>query len=320
MRFRVGTILWAFALLAAALATFGLFGVFAAFSVVWFWFLVFKGSPSTLIKLLITIVILSAMVGYLLPPSEPTRRMSGERCRQKLDNLGKAITQYDEENQGLPMDNWRTLLLPYVLTTGSSDHIDQDQDSQAAVRKSSPALSSIAPYEYTCSSDHSSIKHGTSYFAVIDAQCAWKGVIENKLADITDNPTQTILILEAHNQNVAWTESKNLSFDEAVALLSDPSKQANSCHWREGAFLDKPTWVRNVLFADGTVRSLNMPLPTRLAMALLTADGGEQIDMLQLERLSKPELDYRKVYSLSVFVALSLLPIVNLRRKQRTQT
>ena len=317
MRFQLSTILWAFALLASAMATFGLLGIFIAFFVIWFWFLVYKQSQVTLIQLLITIGFLGTMVGLLLPPHGTARRSSGQRCRKNLEKLGRAIALYDVENKGLPMKHWRILLLPYVGRAGSS--ILSGQGTQTPDEKSSPALSSIAPSGYICSADHNSIKHGTSYFAVVDSRCAWRGTIGNKLANIKDNPSHTILVLEAHNQGIAWTESKDLSFDKALELLSHPAAQPQSCHWREGGFLEKPTWVRNVLFADGAVRTLNMPLSKKLAVALLTATGGETVDMEELDRASRPELDYKKIYALTLFALLSLLPAANLRRHRKQQ-
>jgi hypothetical protein len=314
MTFRLRTILWVFALFAAALATFGILGVFGTIPVIWFWFLVFKRSPISLVHILIFIAILGSVVGLLLPAPK-FQRWSGERCRHKLENLGESLLVYDKENQGLPGDQWRMFLLPYLSTNASSEQIDQD--SELPAKKSSRALSSVAAYDYVCSIDHSSIKHATSYFAVVDSRCAWSSDAENSLSEIVDNPSHTIQILEAHNQNVAWTDSKNFSFDEAFQLLTAPASQTDSCHWRELGFFEKSTWVRNVLFADGTVRSLNMPLSRELAVALLTANGGEAIDPFELARISNPELDYKKVYSLAIFVSLSLLPTLNLRQRRR---
>lgn len=302
MRFRLGTILWGFALLAAALATFGLLiGLFATFTVLWIWLLVFKQSPFTFTQLLFTVAILGTLLGLFLPPSINRRDNLGQ-CKNSLKHLGKAIAQYDFENLGLPLNNWRTSLLPYLAENNTK----------------SRALSGVAKTFYACPGDLNNTRNFTSYFSIVGPQCVWSDSGPAKLSDITDDPSQTILIPEAHNQNVAWTTSKDLSFDEAVQLLSDPAKQPQSCHWREGGFLEKPTWVRNVLFADGSVRSLNMPLPRKLAESLLTANGGEAIEPEELQRLSQPELNYRRIYSLSLFGVLSVLPIVHLRRRHRT--
>ena len=299
MRFRIGTILWAFALLAAAMSTFGLLGILCAFLVVLSWALVFERKyPSTeqvFFLLILSAILFFSFVVSSVPFAQSTARH--QACRTNLEEIGRALLKYQEQFPLSP-ENWRADLLPFLLENS----------------RSSLALSGVAAMAFQCPEDTRSAKNFASYFAIVDPHSPWTGST-NSLAGLPDGPANTILLLETHNHNVAWTSSKNLSFEEAVEVLCGQ----NRCHWREGRLLERPTWVCNVLFADGKVRSLNMPLTREFAVALLTADGGEVIDPGEFERLSHPEFDYKKVYALSLFAALLLLPLLKLigRHKER---
>ena len=302
MRFSIGTILWAFALLAAALTTFGLLGMLYAFGVVWIWVLLFERARPSSVQIRFSLVVLLVALALVIPIVQtPFVYRSRDQCFHNLKQIGLALSLCAEDGRAILRENWRTNLLPYA----------------ADVDETSTNLSG-AVASYQCMADHSTTKTPASYFAIADARCAWSAGTE-QLDSIPDGPANTILILEALNQNIAWISVEELAFEQALELLTSPEAQENTCHWREGGLLQKPTWVRNTLFADGTVRTLNMPLSSELATALLTAKGGETIDADELERISRPELDYKKVYALSAFVLLSLLPIIQKVRQRKSQ-
>ena len=127
------------------------------------------------------------------------------------------------------------------------------------------------------------------------------------MSEFTDELSQTIVLIESHNKNARWAESIDLTFDEAVGLLSSPVRKGDGHRIRHGPF-HKVSYGLNVAFADGKVRLLSTPLDRELATALLTVDGGEKVDMNIFEREPTPELDYANCYAISVFVALCVLP------------
>jgi prepilin-type processing-associated H-X9-DG protein len=124
---------------------------------------------------------------------------------------------------------------------------------------------------------------------------------------LTDGLATTILLMEAADEQVRWAEPKDLSFTRAMELLTNPRPTGG--HEIRNGFFYKPGFGRNVLFADGHVEFLKLPLDRKLAEALLTANGGEEIDLSALERVTTPVLDYAKCYAFAVFVALSLMPV-----------
>jgi prepilin-type processing-associated H-X9-DG protein len=108
-----------------------------------------------------------------------------------------------------------------------------------------------------------------------------------------------------------WPE--DLAFEEAVELLVSPPSDGYYTHYFDKGFYYKPAQGINVAFADGSVKTLALPLSREHAEALLTINGGEDVDPEDIQ----PELDYARIYALSVFVLVSLLPAVKFwpRRK-----
>jgi prepilin-type processing-associated H-X9-DG protein len=78
----------------------------------------------------------------------------------------------------------------------------------------------------------------------------------------------------------------------------------------------KQSWAVNAAFLDGHVRFLHLPLSRELATALLTVDGGEEIDEAVFDQ-GVAELAYAKCYAFAAFVTLALWPGVRLMWRRR---
>jgi len=279
MKFSLKTILWVFALLASAVATFGFGGVFATLTVLWLWRLVLNQRPFTWIFLLVTVALTGTFIGTILPAAPVSRGVSQqEACHRNLEYIGLALVGRYWELRESPTAQWRDSFY-------------------------SPKL--------VCPVDLHTHDSSLSYFAVIDPRCAWTEEKMQMLSNVEDGASTTILLCEAHNRESNLNDVRELSFDEALELLSNPKLQTDGCHKIAKSKFYKSAIVRNVLFADGSVRSLKMPLPRKLASALLTANGGELVTSCEILRLTQPELDYSIYYSGMVFIFLSLLPVFN---------
>jgi prepilin-type processing-associated H-X9-DG protein len=86
-------------------------------------------------------------------------------------------------------------------------------------------------------------------------------------------------------------------------------------HEVSNGFFYKPSVGRNVAFADGSVAFMIAPLHRKLAEALLTVDGREQIDSSEFDKATEPQLDYAKCYGFGMFVILSLAPAAWIGRR-----
>jgi Protein of unknown function (DUF1559) len=325
MSFRLTSILWVFAVAAAAMATFGSVGAFAAAIVVGFWATWYcRQKFPSLLTILFVVGIILILVVLLIPAvnsARPTRRR--EMCENQLHSLAKAVLLYDQSQnmlppaysvdpKGEPALSWRALILRAIEREDLFSQFDlaKKWDDFANTKSSSVDIDL-----FHCPANPNLTTDGTTdYFAVVGPHTAWPGIHPRKLSEIKDNPARTIVLVEAIDRDAKWAEPRDLSFDEAVDLLSSPSEHAATHLYfgRNEDFFYKDTRVgvrgMNVAMADGRVWFILLPIPKTLAIGLLTADGGEDIDEDLFHQFVAPQIDYGRCYALATFVALAILP------------
>jgi hypothetical protein len=76
-------------------------------------------------------------------------------------------------------------------------------------------------------------------------------------------------VLEGPAHEIAWSEPRDLSLEEAVALLGEPSK-ASGAHVYDQSFLYTTIGGRNSAVADGSVCWLPPVVPPAIARSLLS--------------------------------------------------
>ena len=323
MSFRVWTIFYVFALLASAMATFGSSGIIATAVVFGMraWLFRRSGPGVSLIQLLVAIFIFYAFVLFLLLPSVESARPRARltQCSNNLKQLSLALVS-EQSSLGHfppaytvdPKDNrllsWRVAILPRMEHGDIYDSLDLSKTWDDPANSTAGTLLAI----FQCPS-HFSKGPTTNYLAVVGPRTAWPGARGRSIDEIKDGPENTILLIEASGSEISWAEPRDLTVDEAVDLLTKPSPEAGG-HRIDNGFFYKPSVGRNMSFADGSVKFLATPINRKLAEALLTVDGGEQIDLSELENALAPQLDYAQCYAFGMFVILSLLPAAWMRR------
>jgi hypothetical protein len=332
MSFRLWTIFYVFALLAAAMATFGPLGIFPFVFVLCFWAWAFSSNkPSSLKGWLLLIGVVLVIVVLLLPAIQIPRESSRQGvCRNNLNQLAIALDFYASKHgsvppatvagaDGAPLHSWRSLVLSEIERADIDDMIDHTAAWNAPTNNTA-TLAEIDTFE--CPSDSTTtVPNFCSYFAIVGPHTAWPEDRARPLSEITDPKSCTILLIEAHGRNVPWAKPSDIPFDEAVRLLSEPQPLGNLHEYRPSRdltsiVLDKTGSGIHVAMADGTVRFLALPLPRELAVALLTVDGGEGDIHNLLDEYSRPQIDIGKCCALGVFVVLSLLPAAWVRRRK----
>lgn len=193
-------------------------------------------------------------------------------CKAHLKQLGLALANYHDEYGVLPAvqtrlpdgnvaHSWRVMILPYWDRTTLYEHYDM------AVPWNHANNDSVRGYRtrtffYGCPSGHSQELGTTNYSAIIDTATAWPLDRLFSLKSITDNPSETILVIESADAAYNWSAPLDPTLDELVST---------------GVAGNHPTHV-NALFADLAVRSIRRDIAPETLRALLTVAGGEKID------------------------------------------
>lgn len=328
MSFRLWTIFYVFALVAAALATFGGWGAVAAAIVVWFWAWVFyvRKSHKNLIGCLAALSMLAVLLIVMFLPAVQSAVEAARsfQCMSQLTQIAIARHNYHDtkvalpppylaNDNGKPMASWRVLILPYLEESALYNLMDlaKPWDDPRNARASSSIIEN-----YRCPS-HYSRTPTTDYMAVVGPHTAFPMAGGRKISDFKDGTAKTVVLIETGGKDIHWAEPRDLSVAEAVDLLSQ-SSEVDEVHRINHGFFYKPSAGRNVAFADGYVRCLRAPLDRETAEALLTVDGGEDIDTAVLQKSLQPQLDYPKIYGFALFTILALLPIAWVRTAAAT--
>jgi hypothetical protein len=333
MSFRLWTIFYVFALVGAAMATFGGWGIVAAALVLCFWARARSGpgSPVAFVELLLLILVTCALIELLLPAVQSAREASRRSvCMNNMKQIALAMRSYEiahgtlpppfvADANGTPVHSWRVLLLPYIEEEPLFKKYNLDEPWDGP---NNSKLAAQMPDVYRCPSDVDNVsgKSGeTDYFVVADPTTAFpqKGLATNAIIDGTP---KTILVIETSGMHRSWLDPRALSLDEAVELMT---AKPRSGHRRiSDGFLTTTCYDssdRNVAFCDGRIEYIRQLKSAEIARALFTVAGGESIppnlEVSDSELTATTIIKWAKVWTLSLFIALALLPAAWLRPK-----
>jgi hypothetical protein len=216
------------------------------------------------------------------------------------------------------MHSWRVLILPFLESNTIYDRYRFDEPWDGPNNRT---LLPEVPDVYQCPAH--ARRHGditTSYFAVIGPNTAWPGADSRRFSEVF-SPFNKILLLEGPPQKIAWSEPKDLSLEEAVALFSETS-HPNGGHIDDDGFFYTTMLGRNCALADGAVRWHPPVLPPRFAEHLLRFDGeltSEEFDNLPMYYPRR--LKWDNLLRLAILICLTALPLpwaIALWRKRLT--
>jgi hypothetical protein len=335
MSFRLWTIFYVFALSAAAMATFGPWGgIFAAIVLLgfWAWALAERLPRPTALGTLVAVSTILILITLLLS-AMPSARSAAQRnqCMNHLKQIAIALHNYHDVNgafppayvsdaTGKPRHSWRVLILPYM-------------DEQALYRKynfnepwdgpNNSKLAAQIPAAYRCPEivNKTAGNLETNYFAVVAPETLWGKTFRQ----LKDGSSNTIMVIEATGLGINWMEPRDVTLEEAIELLTT-KKRSGHRHVDDGFFTMTyyETAYRNVVYYDAHVEWMGQLTDPAIAKALFTVAGGERIDFddgqLRFD-FADPKVTtvvkWGKIWGLSVFVALALLPAAWLKRRQR---
>ena len=207
---------------------------------------------------------------------------------------------------------WRLWIYPFLESSNFYEQFKKDEPWDSPSNTQLVAATQLDTL-FQCPL-YNSPEPESHYLAVADDQTAFPPDRDISFADCTDGTSSTILFLEAPHKHVPWAEPKDLTFSEAVELLTTRPTAAYG-HEINTGFFYKPSRGIHVAFLDGLVQLIELPIAQGTAEALLTIAGGETVDRATLQARRELELNCARIYALSVFAVLSLLPVARLQKR-----
>ncbi len=217
--------------------------------------------------------------GLLLPAVLSSREAARRaQCTNNLKMIGLGVHNYVEANgsfpkpaitskDGKPLLSWRVAILPFIEQGPLFNKFKLDEPWDSPHNK---ALLKEIPSTYLCPSRSDAGSSTTNYRVLTGKGAMFESDKTIGLADVTDGTSNTVMVVEG-KEPVPWTKpDEELVFDPAAP----PSLYgAGSSHL--GSF--------NVLFADGSVRSVGTSSNAGVFRALVTRNGGEFINQNEIK-------------------------------------
>jgi len=222
-------------------------------------------------------------LAMLLPACQmrPDGRPDAKPCLERLAAIGRALRAYHDEfgcfppryaadESGRPLHSWRTLVLTYL---GHEEILAEYDFGEPWDGPTNRPLADVPLEAFRCPQDRrpatGSGPTTTSYLAVGGPGTAWGGSEPRRLADLTDGPAETILVVEVADSGILWSEPRDLHVIQMAASVNSPTGQGISSRHSGGA---------HVLLADGSTVFLPSGVTTEDVRAMLTIAGGEDVD------------------------------------------
>lgn len=196
-------------------------------------------------------------------------------CASNLTLVAEAMLQYRQDHGtfppayfadefGEPAHSWRVILLPYVGAQHLYDQYDFDQpwDSDSNLN-----IQWEIPDAYRCHLDTSDYTE-TSYVVVHGPGHIFHQDGATKLREITDGPSNTILVVETTDSYVHWMEPSDLDIELMSLYINDYGEYGVASNHGDGA---------HVATADGTAHFIPDDLSPDRLKAMLTRAGGESL-------------------------------------------
>lgn len=335
MSFRLGTIFYVFAVLGAALATFGAGGGIVAAGIVFaFWGWRIHGPKPQLgcLQLVAAALLVGILIALLLPAVQSARPAARRnQCANNLKQIALALLMYESavrtmppayiaDANGKPTHSWRVLILPYLSQQTLFGKYNFNEPWNGP---NNSKLTAQAPDVYRCPGHEDDADQNpleTNYIAIVGPGSVFPGAAGSPIRAISDGTSKTITVIEASGLGVNWMEPRDLTIDEAVELLTTKPRSGHRTI-EDGVFTTTyyETSERYVAFVDGHVEWVSPLADEEIARALLTAAGGERLpqesEMMFVEPKSTTVVKWGKVWGLILFLALAVLPAARTWRR-----
>ena len=268
-QYSLQTLLLLFVVLASSLAVFGGWGI-VVFAIV-IGLAIYVRQRWSLAWLALVLLCLSCLAALLMPAvqSFPTLSRRGA-CRNNLREIALALLNYESVNgcfppayiadkNGRPMHSWRVLILPYLDQNDLYKSYDFNEAWDGVRNKK---LLAACPTVYQCPNANNAYPPGanqTGFVAVVGPNAAWAGARPRRLLDFAGATNNTVMLIEADNSGIQWTEPRDLSLDTlGSGDARSPALDLSRNHYRREEFFCSYDQLCGayVAMADGSVHYL----------------------------------------------------------------
>lgn len=242
-------------------------------------------SGPTAMEIAVIVGVIVILIALLLPAVRSTRGAAPTTvCKINVTQLGLALRNYHEvydsfppayvvDADGKPLYSWRVFILPFLDRQGlyNGFRLDEPWDSPhnlTLLDVDVPVFRCPSDEEWVEETGTDVIKGMTNYLAVVGPNTVWPMPNACKLDEITDDKSQTVLIVEVKNSGIKWSEPRDLHVTQMAREINPVAGMGLSSHHKG---------CTHVFMADGTERSLTDGLSKEKLRALLTRAGGEEI-------------------------------------------
>lgn len=207
-------------------------------------------------------------------------------CSDNLRRIGVALSQYHDKHgsyppafvadeTGKPKHSWRVLILPFL---GEQDLFNKYDFSEPWDSPVNAKVAEQMPDVFACPSDEGvKVVDETSYMVVTGSKTVFPKSSSTRKADIGDDLSLTIMLVEVHDSGVSWLEPKDIEAAQ-LRINSDDLGGVGGNHE------DGTENGLNVLMADGNPMFLSDTLSDEYLQAMSTINGQEMIPWEVLEK------------------------------------
>jgi len=206
-------------------------------------------------------------------------------CNFSVEHIPRALQAYHDTHgsfppacipdaDGQPMHSWRVLILPYLERGDIYAAYDFNEPWNGP---NNSKLATQMPYVYQCILNPAKRSQQTSFVAVVGPNTAWSGSEPVSLDDFTDDPAETLLVVEVANSGIFWMEPRDLDVSE-MRLEVNPKNGRSISSLHAGFKFPRVPGGATVGFADGRARFLRESTSPDDLRAMLTRSGGESVD------------------------------------------
>jgi hypothetical protein len=283
MQYRLSTIFLVFFVTATSLALFEAWGLWIAF-VVCIAALVFnkaktvdRGIGSSFFIIMVAIV----CPGFLIAVIEPGKREAARRanCCNNLRQIGLGLHNYHDihkhfpplnilDEDGKPLYSWMVQILPHMEYDNIYEQLHKDEPWNS--NHNAGILGKFFPYEFACpSADRLSKDFSSNYVAIVGPGTMWRKEGTVMIKDLA-NTSLTVMAVECVTFKKHWAEPCTLTAEEILKNMETQTGTTISSN--HSAYIE-------VLFADGSVRTVPSHVPISFWQKLLMGEIKDQSEM-----------------------------------------